>query len=514
MNRRAFLGGALALAASGAVRPGASRAAVGDLDFASAVDAARAIRRGDVSSVELTTRMLERIARYNPGLNAIVTLAADAALAQARACDEAATRAAWLGPFHGVPGTIKDTFETAGVRTTSGSKTLATYVPARDAAVVERLKAAGVVVLGKTNVPEWAGDWQSANEVFGVSKNPWDPARTPGGSSGGEAAALAAGLTFVSIGSDLGGSIRVPAHFCGVYGHKPTLEVVPRRGHIPPPPSAAPGPTPLAVAGPLARSVADLKASLEVLGGPEGIEGRAYRWSLLPARGARLADYRIGYVVDDPACPVSSEIKPLLEQAVAALGKAGATLVQGWPPGMPAVRQYETYLDVLWGGFAFLMRDADLDGLRALAEQPGTSHAIRRARAWTAPAKYLQAAHGRRLEARAVWQRYFQTHDAFVMPTSFVPAFPHDPSPSMDDRRLATPAGPREYLDQFFWIAFARLTGLPATTAPVGRTAGGLPVGIQIMGPYLEDATPLDIAARLADLIGGFTPPPGYSGRP
>jgi amidase len=512
MDRRSFVRGAAAVAASAWLRPALARAAAPDLDFASALEAARAIRAGEVSSVELTDRMLARIALYNPRVNAVVTVTADAARARARAADEARARGEWWGPFHGVPATIKDSYATAGVRTTGGNVTFTAHVPARDAVVVERLRRAGVVILGKTNVPPMSSDWQTFNEIFGVSRNPWNLDRTPGGSSGGEAAALAAGLTYVSVGSDIGGSIRIPASFCGVYGHKPTLGVVPLVGHIPPPPSAPPSPpSALAVAGPLARSAADLKASVEVLGGPEGEGALAYRWSLPPSRGTRLADYRIGYVLDDTRCPVSAEVKPVLEEAIAALRRAGARLEEGWPAGMSIGVQYDTYLDLLWATFAFLMRDDQVDAQRALAASEPTTHRGRRARAWTASPRYLGAAHSRRLAARAAWQDYFRTHDAFLMPTSFVPAFPHDSSPSMDGRRLATPAGPREYYDLLYWISFATVTGLPATSAPVGRTAGGLPVGIQILGPYLEDATPIDIAGKLTDVVGGFAPPPGYA---
>jgi amidase len=217
-----------------------SKPSQSDFNFVSAVEAARAIRRGEVSSVELTTRVLERIKQCNPQINAIVTLTENEALARARAADEALKRGEWWGSFHGVPCTIKDTFETAGVRTTAGAPFLANHIPTRDAIVVARLCGAGAVILGKTNMPLMAGDWQSYNDIFGTTNNPWDVARTPGGSSGGCAAALAAGLTYLSVGSDLGGSIRVPAHFCGVYGHKPTLNVVPLRGHIPPPPGGPP----------------------------------------------------------------------------------------------------------------------------------------------------------------------------------------------------------------------------------------------------------------------------------
>jgi amidase len=512
MNRRAFLSGGATLTAAALMRPPRALGSTADLDFASALDAARAIRTRRISSVELTTRMLARISRYNPQLNAIVTLTPDAALARARAADEALARGDWWGPFHGVPATIKDNVETAGVRSTAGAVAFASHVPLRDAAVVERLRGVGVVILGKTNMPSLGADWQSANALFGTSRNPWNADCTPGGSSGGEAAAVAAGLTYVSIGSDLGGSIRIPANFCGVYGHTPTAEVVPMRGHLLSPPGAPPAPPSImVVAGPLARSAADLKVSLEVLGGPDGDDARAYRWILPPARGARLADYQIGYVLDDPACPVSAEVKPVLEGAIGALQKAGARLEAGWPPGISADEQYDTYRDLLWVLYASMMRSDQADAMRDLAAREERSHLGRVARAWTASPTYLAAAHARRLAARAAWQQYFRTHDAFLMPTAFVPAFPHDPSLPWQDRRLATPAGPREYLDLLYWIAFATLTGLPATTAPVGRTASGLPVGMQIMGPYLEDATPIDVAGKLADVVGGFTPPPGYS---
>src|SRR5947208_4257903 len=511
LTRRSFLGGGLALAGATLLPAGAARAAVADLDFASALEAARAIRRGDVSSVELTTRMLDRIALHNKHLNAIATLAADGALARARAADEARARGEWWGPFHGVPCTVKDTFEVTGVATTAGSATLKNHIPERDAVVVLRLRRAGPVVLGKTNVPLWASDWQSYNEVFGASNNPWNLARTPGGSTGGGAAALAAGLTYLEPGSDIGGSIRVPAHFCGVYGHKPTQGVVPLRGHIPPPPGTPPSPPSLlAVAGPLARSAADLRAALEVLGGPDEEDARAFRWSLPPARGTRLADYRIGFVLDDPACRVSSDVGEVLARTIEALRRAGAKLEEGWPKGVSPAQQYDTYLYLLNSVFAFNLRDDQVDATRRRAENQDGSYAAKQALAWTAPFKHFSAAVSRRNAARAVWQEYFRTHDAFLLPTAFVAAFPHDHSPRIFDRRLTTPEGSRQYLDLLFWISFATLTGLPATTAPIGLTRDGLPVGIQIVGPHLEDATPIDVAGRLAEVIGGFTPPKGF----
>jgi len=511
LSRRAFLAGAVVTAGAGVLRPRPTRAAVADLDFAAAVDAARAIRRGEVSSVELTTRILDRIARYNPRLNAIVTLTADAALGRARAADEARARGEWWGPFHGVPCTIKDTLEVAGVRTTAGSPQFANHQPARDAAAVARLRSGGLVILGKTNVPPMAADWQSSNPIFGTSNNPWDVTRTPGGSTGGGAAALAAGLSFLEPGSDIGGSIRIPAHFCGVYGHKPTLGVVPQRGHIPPPPGVPSPPPTLPVIGPLARSAADLLAALEVMGGPDDEDARAYRWSLPPARRARLTDYRIGFVLDDPACPVSSDVREVLARAIDGLRAAGVKLEEGWPTGVKPAEQYETYLTLLYSLFTVGVPGEQLEGLRQRAAKQDGSHEARWAQAATAPYRHSAIANGRRMAARAVWQRYFQTHDAFLMPTTFVAAFPHDSSPDIMNRRLVTPEGSRTYMDLSFWISFATLTGLPATTAPVGLTRGNLPVGIQIVGPYLEDATPIDVCGRLADVLGGFRPPPGFA---
>jgi amidase len=484
------------------------------LHFASAREAAHAIRTRQISSVELTQHMLQRIGQFNARLNAIVTLLADAALERARQADEALARGEWWGPLHGVPCTVKDTYETAGVRTTAGAPFLADYVPREDAVVVARLKSAGAVILGKTNVPTMAADWQSYNEVFGATNNPWDVARTPGGSSGGEAAAVAAGLSFLGVGSDIGGSIRVPAHFCGVYGHKPSLDVLPLRGHIPPPPGLAPRPLAmgvgnLPVAGPLARSAADLKVAMEALGGPDTYDAVAWRWSLPQPRGSRLADYRLGYVIDDPLCPVSAPVRDLLSNAVEWLRQAGAKLEEGWPADVNPAQQLETYQYMIFSVMAMFMRPDDVQQIRQSAST-GEPHAKAMELAVTAPHAVFAEANAKRCAALAAWQSYFRTHDAFLSPAEFTSAFPHDPSLPMEARLVNTPEGKRRYMDLLFWMTSATLNGLPATVAPVGLTPEGLPVGMQILGPFLEDATPIDIAGRLADVVGGFQAPKGY----
>ncbi|MFW9815951.1 MAG: amidase [Candidatus Thorarchaeota archaeon] len=478
--------------------------------FSSAIEVARAIQRGEVSSLELTNRILERIEIYNPSLNAVITLIRDDALDRARAADEALAKGELWGPLHGVPCSVKDTLEMANVLTTAGSPKLATHIPKRDAEVVKRIREAGAVIIGHTNVPPMAGDWQSYNEIFGTTNNPWDHKLTPGGSTGGGAAALAAGLSYLSIGSDWGGSIRIPAHFCGVYGHKPSLNVVPMHGHIPPPPVVTAPPQDLAVVGPLARRAADLRLALEIIGGPGPDDAVAYSWNLPPARGTRLTDYRIGYKIDDPLCPVTSSVKEVLSQAVETLRKTGVVLEEGWPPGVNPSNQYDTYLFLLYSGYAYQLQDEKIVEFHQLAANQDKFYQSRLAHAWIAPHKHFQSASFARIAAREIWQDYFRTHDAFLLPTAFIPAFPHDHRQSFDDRILKTPEGPRQYWDLLFWISFATMTGLPATTAPIGLTKEGLPVGIQIIGPFLEDATPIDIAGKLADIIGGFQPPEGY----
>jgi amidase len=508
-SRREFLTIAGAAAATLWKPSPASVAAPADLAFASAVDAARAIRDGKVSSLELTRHMFERIERHKT-LNAVVTPMTDEALSRAREADAARASGKSWGPLHGVPCTIKDAFETKGVRTMAGAPFLKDHVPQSDAALVERLRAAGAVLLGLTNVPPMLMDWQSSNPIFGRSNNPWDVARTPGGSTGGGAAALAAGIGYIALGSDIGGSIRVPAHFCGVYGHKPTCSVLPDRGHIPPPPQARPDPpTGLAAVGPLARSAIDLKLAMEILGGPDADAAIAYKWTLPRARKTRLADYRIGYVIDHPFCPVASDVKAVLARSIESLRKAGVPLREGWPAGVDPAEHLRTYLYLFFSVFAFEAQDEQMEKLRKQAKNTDASWDTLTAQAHTAPHKVFLRKQQRQLQAREAWQQYFREHDAFLMPTAFVAAFPHDPRPE-GERRLQTPEGERPYTDLMGWVAPATLAGLPATTAPVGLTASGLPVGIQIVGPYLEDATPIDIAARIADVVGGFRPPPGY----
>jgi amidase len=363
------------------------------------------------------------------------------------------------------------------------------------------------VLLGATNVPVALSDWQSYNPIYGQTNNPWDVKRSPGGSSGGSAAGLAAGLGYLSVGSDIGGSIRVPAHFCGLFGHKPTLDLVSLQGHIP---GGNPGlpdfSTLLAVGGPLARSAQDLLAALKVLGGPTGWDAKAWKWQMPEPRARSLKDFRVGYVVDDPIAPPTPEVKALLENTIEKLGRAGAKMKPGWPEGFkPAelLANYEFMLE------AFLFSTSPPEEQERLRKTVGDMAAGKNSGAMSSFAGWQQQ-NIRRLAYRAQWQAFFNQVDVFLSPVAFTAAFPHDHSEPQEQRTIATSAGPRRYMDMLNWIAPATLTGCPATVAPGGRTSQGLPVGIQIMGPYWEDATPITFADLLAKEVGGFVPPPGY----
>lgn len=514
LSRRDFLRTATALTA-GAIAlhatptwMAAMAEPAGEYDYLTATEAARLIREKKVSSTELTERMLQRIETFDGKINAIVLRFPEEARKRAKEADAAIARGEVWGPFHGVPMTIKEMAAMKGVPTTSGAPELKDHITDYDATVVTRMRNAGGVILGKTNLPVHALDMQTYNPIYGTTNNPWDLTRTTGGSTGGGAAAVAAGLTYLETGSDIGGSIREPSNFCGVFGHKPTVHVVPKTGYNPPGPPSLPNV--LSVAGPLARSAPDLKAAMEVLGGPDGFDAVAYKWTLPPARRKNIKEYKVRVVIDDPICPVVPEVKDQLQRAVDALVKAGAQVEEGWPKGVNPQEQLELYLQLLISSIP-PQPAPPADKI----PPPGFSSVniiplVMKSMAMNFRA-YIDL-QNKRIQAQYIWQDFYKDYDAFLMPTNFVPAFPHDHSEPMMLRVLETSLGKRAYLDLLYWISFATMTGLPATVAPIGRTADhNLPVGIQIMGPYLEDATPIDLAGRLNELTGGFVAPPGYA---
>ena len=465
----------------------AGPSATGEECWQWAAGAAAMVRRGKVSSRELTELVLARIDAANPDLNAVVEVRREAALEAAAAADEAVARGEWVGPLHGVPMTIKEAFNVAGLHTTWGNPVFKEFVADQDATVVRRLKQAGAVIVGKTNVAHMLGDYaQTANELYGVTNNPWDPARTPGGSSGGSAAAVAAGMAFLDYGSDLVGSVRIPASFCGVYGLKSSVGIVPLTGLQPPgPPAPQPETTYKAAVGPLARQAGDLRLALEVTAGPEDPAAKAFSWTLAPPRHQRLGEFRVGVVLDDPGAPVTGEVGAVLSDMLDGLARAGVSVMDGWPESIDPGQSAESF------GFQV--------GLFFAFNQAGTEE--------FAPLSAVIEQERRHQAAYAAWSRYFGQVDVFLCPTNFTAAFPHDARP-FAERTIATADGERSYAEQPFWNAHASLAGLPAVAAPVGRTPGGLPVGVQVVGPPFEDDTAITFAELLKDVTGGYQPPP------
>jgi amidase len=503
MQRRDFLVSSLALPLVSA-----APARAFEPPFGSAAEAAAAIRARKISALELTQAVLKQLEKHNPKLNAVIQRFDEKSLERAKAADAALARKQFWGPLHGVPITIKECFAYDSTPTSAGVPARKDFRPKRNALAVDRLLNAGAIILGKTNIPVALDDWQSDSPNYGVSNNPWDLTRTPGGSTGGGAAALAAGMGFLTLGSDAGGSIRLPAHFCGVYGLKPSLELISGRGHVPPfTDGALQYFMDLGVVGPLARTAEDLRLALEVLGGPAPEDAKAWKWTLPAPRHKTLKEYRIGLPPDDSFCPVSPDVKAVLDSALAGLERAGCKIHRGWPEGIVAQEQLATYMYLLGSWSNASLSDKATADLRAAWQKDPKNP-------WLAsafePHKHWRAATERRLAARAAWERYFQTHDVFLIPTAFSAAFPHDHSQPQEARTLMTPAGKRTYWDLINWVSFATLAGIPATVAPVGRTTAGLPVGIQILGPWMEDGSPIEFAALMEPVTGGFQAPKGY----
>jgi amidase len=478
-----------------------------------ATELCRLLAAGEVSSVELLDHFVARVEKLDGPVNAVVALDVERARARAAEADAARARGESWGPLHGLPMTIKDAYETEGLVTTSGAPELRDHVPTMDATPVARLKAAGAIVFGKTNLPIYAGDLQSYNEVYGVTSNPWALDRTPGGSSGGAAAALAAGFTGFELGSDIGGSIRNPAHFCGVFGLKPTWGVVPGRGHIPGPPGALSS-ADVGVFGPMGRSTADLALGLDVLAGPDERDSVAWRLDFPPPRnGGELAGLRVATWFDDPACPVASDVRACLDAAAAALAEGGATVA----PASPDVslrdlgRSWEDLvLPIMAAGLP-----AELFTAFAEIEQtpvgPDEDVSTRSLRAMTQRHRQWLSAHERRQHHRAAFAEFFRHHDVLLAPVMPTAAFPHDTETDIPLRTIEVDGVTRSYLDGLTWNGGIGTVLLPVAVPPAGRTPEGLPVGVQVVAPYLEDRTALAACGHVERLLGGFTPPPAFA---
>jgi amidase len=474
--------------------------------FAGATRMLRALRERSVSAVELLDLHLRRIERFNPALNAIVVPNFDEARGAAQAADEARAHGQ-DGPLLGLPLTLKDCLYVRGLPTTGGVPERAHSIAEADSRVVARLRAAGAVIMGKTNVPPYAGDWQSTNPLFGRTNNPWDLDRTPGGSSGGSAAALAAGLTPLEFGGDLAGSIRIPAAFCGLYGHKSSETALPRSGHFPGP--NTPNPViAMAVQGPLARTSEDLELALDVAAGPDLGEEVAWRVAIPPARHERLSDFRVALLPSIPWVPVDAEITKALERLAAHLVGAGAAVGATQPHGFGDLRSFHGLYQSILAAITAAGRPEEERRAEALALRAADPESPW-ARGLDGSASDYILWFSRRAQYRAAFRAFFQEWDLLLAPITLGPAFLHTDAP-WSERKLIVNGQPVDYGLQSVYPSLANLTGQPATAFPVGFTRSGLPIGLQAIGPYLEDHTPIRFAALLAPEIGGFQPPPGY----
>ncbi|MFT7286975.1 MAG: amidase [Halieaceae bacterium] len=481
--------------------------------YRSAFGLARDIKAGKLSAVTVLEFFLDRVERYNGALNAVVALDTDRALARALEADLAAAAGADWGPLHGVPMTIKDAWCTEGLVTVGGIPDCRDFIPTRNAVAVQRLVDAGVIIFGKTNVPFMSADLQSFNEVYGVTNNPWDLERTSGGSSGGAAGALAAGLTPLEIGSDIGGSIRTPSHFNGVYGHKSSYELISTRGHLPPGEGIL-SEVDLSCAGPLATCVDDLEQTLAMLAGPAP-DITAHPLPTLPTPSFREAAHlRVAVWADDPFCPVEKSIVEHIECAANTLEQLGAFVDRDARPNIDPTANHINYMQLMLSVIGTDMpeevRQASRD-MVAAADPDDMSEPLLQMRGIALDHRGWVRQNEIRQRTRVAWEAFFRDYDVLLCPCASVPAFAHDHHPDMQVRRISVNGEERPYTELLKWAGLTLNAYLPATAVPLGTTPEGLPVGMQIAGRYLGDRTTLAVARLLESHHRSFIPPPGYN---
>ena len=481
-----------------------------DPAYWSATQQAEELRQRRISAVELLDRAIYRIERFDERINAVVVRDFEQARVAARAADNLLKSNDHL-PLLGIPMTIKESFNVSGLPSTWGFPQARGYLPAEDSVVAQRLKAVGAVIIGKTNVATALSDWQSFNAVYGTTNNPWDLSRSPGGSSGGSAAALAAGLVPLEVGSDLRGSLRVPAHYCGVFGHKPTHGIVPLRGHVPPGAEALPNNPDLAVAGPLARCAEDLALAMKVLAGPDIPDSIGLRLDLPVSRHSRLQDFRILVLTDHPSISISVETAEAVDQLASRLMRIGATLSRD-STLVPDLEQTATCYTRLFMSFSASFWPVETyDRVKAMIlAAPADLVQRRNQRAFGAVLSHRDwiVADQLRASLRKRWQNLFQEFDVVICPTMPTVALPHDQSPDREARRIELNDVEMCYEDQDPWLTIASMCGFPSTVAPIGYSTSGLPIGVQIIAPHMGDQTSIAFAGLIEREFGGFSPPP------
>ena len=477
--------------------------------FKSAVELASFVASKEVSSLELTDMYIKRVESIGADLNAVVVQDFERGREAAKAADAAVSSGETLGPLHGVPMTIKEAYNIEGLPTTWGVPELKDNIATEDSDTVIRMKQAGAHFFGKTNVPLNLADFQSFNEIYGTTNNPWNLERTPGGSSGGSSAALAAGLTGLEAGSDIGGSIRNPAHFCGIYGHKPTWGVVSDRGHSLPGQFA---PADIAVVGPMARSAEDLKVSMDVTAGASRNDVNGWQLNLPKPVKKSLKDFRVAIWTDDVMAPVSREISDRVQLIGDTLSKLGATISDSARPEVDQDESYEVYNSLLWGVMsAGLTPEERAEHQAAVGKLDRDDHSME-----ASLIRYSVQDHGtwavnnnKRFLLRQQWQNFFKDWDILICPQTATTAFPQDEGEYMN-RKIMVDNVAQEYFQQIFWAGLVTVAHLPSTVFPTGLSQEGLPIGLQAIGAEFHDYITIDFTRLMAEEIGGFIPPPNY----
>ncbi|WP_146346274.1 amidase family protein [Phaeobacter marinintestinus] len=472
-----------------------------DDPFATATDMAAAIRRGDTSATALLQAHFDRVDQINPAINAIIWQDRDGALTHAHTLDQEARQGNFRGPFHGVPVTLKEAFDWPGSPSTWGVPAWADNIPETPSPVAQRYLDAGGNVFGKTNVPLNLAEWQSFNDIYGTTNNPWDQTRTPGGSSGGSAAALATGMTPLEAGSDIGSSIRNPAHYCGVFGLKPTWGVVPMIGHLPPNWHTE---IDIAVTGPMARSAVDLTTAFDVLSQSTG------------PRDDRtdLSQFRVAVMLGDPVCPVDQPYLDQLANFTDRLAQAGTTVALNTRPDIDSDAHFDLYLTLLGAALSFGYTQADVEAEIARIEASGSVQAKRIMRPRSAGKSMRHAewlvANDARAIARSRFDDFFADWDILLAPVSASAAFPHDHNGPRDTRVIPINGHPQTEMLQLFWSGYSGVVGLPSAVGPAGFV-NHLPVGYQAIAGHGRDHTALAFARAVETQLGGFVPPPDFA---
>ncbi len=481
-----------------------------ELVMQTATEQATSVREGRVTAVALLDAALDRYERFNPALNAVVVTRIDEARQRAGDIDAAVAAGDPVGPLAGVPMTIKEAFDWAGTPTTWGYPAQADNIATSNATMVDRLLAAGAVIYGKTNVPIALGDWQSFNDIYGTTNNPWDLARSPGGSSGGSAAALASGMASLELGSDIGASIRNPAHYCGVFGHKPTFDLLPMTGHALP---GANADMDIGVVGPLARSAADLDLALDVLAGPDRFDAIGYRAHLPAETRTELSQFRVAVMLESPAIVQDRELTTQLTSSVEALAAAGLQVDWDARPDIDQIAAHENYLTLLRAATGVFVDDDEFATQQQHAaryREGDRDYRARAARGVTMTHRDWFHASSERENMRRTWADFFTDHDLLLCPIAASAANFHDHEGERADRMIDVNDGKQPTTDQLFWAGWSCNVYLPATVAPTGLTASGLPAGLQIVAPHLLDRRSIAFAGLLERELGSFVAPPGY----